>query len=106
MKNRVGFKRLDGVRHVSVRPPNGPAVNMQRITVGTPWAMPFRLYQDSIRVTSHFLGLRRMQERDSFLGGHFHIVGTPGNGTTEFASVPARRPKALADGPVVERCTL
>ena len=43
---------------------------------------------------SHFFGLRRMQERASLLGGHFHIVGTPGIGTTAIASVP-----------VVERCT-
>lgn len=38
-------------------------------------------------------GLRGMQERASLLGGHFHIVGTPGVGTTARASVP-----------VVERC--
>jgi len=33
-------------------------------------------------------GLRGMQERVSLLGGHFHIVGTPGVGTTARASVP------------------
>jgi len=38
--------------------------------------------------TSHFFGLRRMQERASLLGGQFHIVGTPGIGTTAIASVP------------------
>jgi len=47
-------------------------------------------------------GLRGMQERVSLLGGHFHIVGTLGVGTTARASVPARRPKALAGGPVAE----
>jgi len=38
-------------------------------------------------------GIRGMQERASILGGHFHIVGTPGVGTTACASVP-----------VAERC--
>ncbi len=33
-------------------------------------------------------GLRGMQERASLLGGHFHIVGTPGVGTTACASMP------------------
>jgi PAS domain S-box-containing protein len=33
-------------------------------------------------------GLRGMQERVSLLGGHFHIVGTLGVGTTARASVP------------------
>ncbi|HSQ91304.1 MAG TPA: PAS domain S-box protein [Nitrospiraceae bacterium] len=33
-------------------------------------------------------GLRGMQERASLLGGHFHIVGTSGVGTTAIASVP------------------
>ena len=47
-------------------------------------------------------GLRGMQERVSLLGGHFSIGGALGVGTTARASVPARRPKALADGPVAE----
>ena len=47
-------------------------------------------------------GLRGMQERASLLGGHFQIAGTLGVGTTARVSVPARRPKALADGPVEE----
>ena len=38
--------------------------------------------------TPHSFGLRGMQERASLLGGHFHIVGTPGVGTTACASVP------------------
>ena len=36
----------------------------------------------------HAFGLRGMQERASLLGGHFHIVGTSGVGTTACASVP------------------
>ena len=64
-----------------------------------------RLYQDSGRVTlevtdngkgitrermtvPHSFGLRGMRERASLLGGHFHIVGTSGVGTTACASVP------------------
>jgi len=47
-------------------------------------------------------GLRGMQERVSLLGGSFHIAGTSDIGTTASASLPARRPKALTDGPVVE----
>jgi PAS domain S-box-containing protein len=64
-----------------------------------------RLYQDGTRVTlevtdngkgitpermttPHSFGLLGMQERASLLGGHFHIVGTPGVGTTAYASVP------------------
>ncbi|MEY4705631.1 MAG: hypothetical protein RL042_1836 [Nitrospirota bacterium] len=38
--------------------------------------------------TSDSFGLRGMQERTSLLGGDFHIVGTPGVGTTAIASVP------------------
>lgn len=38
--------------------------------------------------TPHAFGLRGMQERASLLGGHFHIVGTFGVGTTAIASVP------------------
>jgi signal transduction histidine kinase len=38
--------------------------------------------------TRHACGLRGMQERASLLGGHFHIVGTSGVGTTAIASVP------------------
>lgn len=38
--------------------------------------------------TPHAFGLRGMQERASLLGGHFHIVGTSGVGTTAIASVP------------------
>ncbi len=52
--------------------------------------------------TTDSFGLRGMQERVSLLGGSFHIAGTSGLGTTASASLPARRPKALADGPVVE----
>jgi len=37
---------------------------------------------------AHSLGLRGIKERASLLGGHFHIVGTPGVGTTACASVP------------------
>ena len=33
-------------------------------------------------------GLRGMQERASLIGGHFHIVGTSGVGTTACVSVP------------------
>jgi len=64
-----------------------------------------RLYQDGARVTLEVtdngkgitlermgrprsFGLRGMQERASLLGGHFHILGTPGVGTTACASVP------------------
>jgi signal transduction histidine kinase len=63
-----------------------------------------RLYQDDGRVTlevtdngkgitrermtaPHSFGLRGMQERASLLGGYFHILGTPGVGTTACASV-------------------
>ena len=38
--------------------------------------------------TPQSFGLRGMQERASLLGGHFHIVGTSGVGTT--ASPPCR----------------
>jgi len=48
-------------------------------------------------------GIRGMHERISLLGGHFSIGGVLGVGTTARASVPGRRPKALADGPVAER---
>jgi PAS domain S-box-containing protein len=64
-----------------------------------------RLYQDDGRVTlevtdngkgitrermttAHSFGLRGMQERASLLGGHFHITGTSGVGTTAIASMP------------------
>ena len=64
-----------------------------------------RLYQDGARVTLEVsdngkgitpermatprsFGIRGMQERASLLGGHFHIVGTPGVGTTACVSVP------------------
>lgn len=64
-----------------------------------------RLYQDNGTVTlevtdngkgltrermaaPHSFGLQGMHERASLLGGHFHIVGTPGVGTTAIASVP------------------
>lgn len=64
-----------------------------------------RLYRDGARVTlavtdngkgitrertimPHFFALRGMQERTSLLGGHFHIVGTPGAGPRACASVP------------------
>ena len=64
-----------------------------------------RLYQDDGRITlevtdngngitrermtvPHSFGLRGMRERASLLGGHFHIVGTAGVGTTACASVP------------------
>ena len=38
--------------------------------------------------TPDSFGLRGMRERASLLGGHFHIVGTSGVGTTACASVP------------------
>ena len=38
--------------------------------------------------TPHSFGLRGMQERASLLGGHFHIAGSSGVGTTACASVP------------------
>ncbi|MDP1767352.1 MAG: PAS domain-containing protein [Nitrospirota bacterium] len=38
--------------------------------------------------TTDSFGLRGMQERASLLGGHFHIVGTAGLGTTAWASLP------------------
>jgi glucose-6-phosphate-specific signal transduction histidine kinase len=105
MNNRLGSKILDGFRHASDRPPNRPAVDMQGVIVETAEAIVFRLYQDSARVTldvtddekgitlerldtSHFFGLRRMQERASLLGGHLYIVGPPGIETTAIASVP------------------
>ena len=64
-----------------------------------------RLYQDGARVTLEVtdngkgitpermttprsFGLRGMQERASLLGGHFHIVGTCGVGTTACVTVP------------------
>lgn len=64
-----------------------------------------RLYQDDGRATlevtdngkgitrermtaAHSFGLRGMQERASLLGGHFHITGTSGVGTTAIASMP------------------
>ncbi len=67
-----------------------------------------RLYQEDGRVTlevtdngkgitrermtmPHSLGLRGMQERVSLLGGHFHIAGTSGVGTTARASVPVAK---------------
>jgi PAS domain S-box-containing protein len=40
------------------------------------------------KIKSDSLGLRGMQERASLLGGHFHIVGTPGVGTSAYTSVP------------------
>lgn len=52
--------------------------------------------------TPHVFRLQGRQERVSLRSGHFHIVGIPGIGTTAIASVPARRPKALANGLVVE----
>nr|BAM45370.1 signal transduction histidine kinase [uncultured bacterium] len=39
-------------------------------------------------VTPASFGLRGIQERASLLGGHFHIVGTSGVGTTACTSVP------------------
>ena len=68
MNNRLGSKILDGFRPASDSPLNRPAVSLQR--------------------PSHFFGLRRMQEQASFLGGHYHLIGTPGIGTTAIASVP------------------
>jgi signal transduction histidine kinase len=64
-----------------------------------------RLYQDCARVmlevtdngkgitpermtTPHAFGLRGMQERASLLGGHFHIIGTCGVGTTACVTMP------------------
>jgi PAS domain S-box-containing protein len=48
-----------------------------------------RLYQDGASVTLEVTDNGKgMQERVSLLGGHFHIVGTPGAGTTACASVP------------------
>ena len=78
-----------------------------------------RLYQGDGRVTMEVVdngkgiacermstpdsfGLRGMQERVSLLGGHFSVGGALGVGTTARASVPAGRPRALADGPVAE----
>ena len=40
-------------------------------------------------ITPTSSGLRGIQERASLLGGHFHIVGTSGGGTTACTSVPA-----------------
>lgn len=94
MDNRLGFMTLEGFRHASDRPSNRPAVNMQAMAVDTTEAISFRLYQGSTRVsldvtdnekditlerlaTSHFFGLRRMQERASLLGGHLYIAGPP-----------------------------
>lgn len=39
-------------------------------------------------ITPAAFGLRGIQERASLLGGHFHIVGTSGVGTTACTSVP------------------
>jgi len=39
-------------------------------------------------ITPASFGLRGLQERASLLGGHFHIVGTSGVGTTACTSVP------------------
>jgi PAS domain S-box-containing protein len=39
-------------------------------------------------IQSDSFGLRGMQERASLLGGHFHIAGTPGIGTSARASMP------------------
>ncbi|MEO8338630.1 MAG: ATP-binding protein [Nitrospirota bacterium] len=64
-----------------------------------------RMYQDGTRVTlevtdngkgitpermttPHSFGLRGMQERASLLGGHFHIIGTCGVGTTACVTMP------------------
>jgi two-component system sensor histidine kinase UhpB len=47
-------------------------------------------------------GLQGMRERTALLGGRFHIEGESGVGTRAYASLPARRPEALADGPVTE----
>ena len=66
-----------------------------------------RLRQDAVRVTlevtdngkgissdrmdaPHSFGLRGMRERAALLGGHFHIVGAPGVGTTATVSIPAK----------------
>ena len=38
----------------------------------------------------HSFGLRGMRERVALLGGHFHIVGAPGVGTTAIVSIPAK----------------
>lgn len=64
-----------------------------------------RLYQEGVTVTlevidngkgitikrmtrPHSFGLRGMQERASLLGGHFHIEGKSGVGTSAYASLP------------------
>ena len=108
MKDQRGFQVLGGVQDASGKPPNRPAVNIRGMTVDTAEVMSFRLYQDGTGVTSavtdngkgltplrperrltrHAFGLRGMQERAAFLGGHFSIVGTPGVGTTACVSMP------------------
>ena len=66
-----------------------------------------RLHQDALRVTLEVtdngkgissdrmgaprsFGLRGMRERAALLGGHFHVVGAPGVGTTATVSIPAK----------------
>lgn len=66
-----------------------------------------RLYQDGDRVslevtdngkgisdkrvaTHRSLGIRGMQERATLLGGHFHIIGALGVGTTGIVSIPVK----------------
>jgi two-component system, NarL family, sensor histidine kinase UhpB len=40
------------------------------------------------KIKADSFGLRGIQERASLLGGHFHIIGTPGVGTSTCTSVP------------------
>jgi signal transduction histidine kinase len=68
MKNRVGFKILDGL--ILEVTDHEREITLERLA------------------TSHFSGFRRMQKRAVLLGGHFHIVGTHGIETTAIASVP------------------
>ncbi len=66
---RMRLYRADGRVTLEVTD-NGKGITRERMT------MP------------HSFGLRGMQERAALLGGHFHIAGTSGVGTTARASVP------------------
>jgi hypothetical protein len=68
MKNRMGFKILDGLT-LEVTD-HEKEIILERLA------------------TSHFVGFRRMQKRAALLGDHFPLVRTHGIETAAIASVP------------------